>query len=96
MMSDEESTKLSFGGKIDADLKERIDMLLATARIPVGVAVETAAAWLAEMTPEELKMLCYGTDGLTLAAFVDARIRAFLQTPEARRLLARSPPPKRH
>lgn len=81
---------VSFGGLIPAKLKDDIDALLMQChpRIPMGVAVETLARWMAGLTPDELKTLCYGKDGLTLAAFVDRRIAAFLASEQGKHLLS--------
>jgi hypothetical protein len=65
-----EEEKVSFGGKIPADLKARIESQVDESRIPMGVAVLSLAEFWADMTIEEKRHFCFGTNATTFAAYI--------------------------
>jgi hypothetical protein len=76
-----------FGGKIPNSIKESIDAKLEDTRVPIGVAIEKLAEFLSSMSPEEIKMFCFGTNATTFAQFINGRVTAYLQSEEGARLL---------
>lgn len=71
---------VSFGGKIRSSLKDSIDAKLEETRVPIGVAVERLAEFLAGMEPEEIKMFCFGTNATTFAGFIERQVAAFFRS----------------
>ncbi len=76
-------TKKNFGCKIPGDLKDQIDFQVDNTRLPMGRIVEALAEFWAGLSEEDQKHLCYGTNQLSLTQFIDARIHAILNKPQA-------------
>ena len=71
--------KSIFGAQIPNELKGKIDASLEKSRIPIGYMIEKLAEFCADMTVEEQRQFCYGTEFKSLQGYIDSRINAQLK-----------------
>lgn len=76
--------KTNFSAPIPADLKDRIDRILSDADIPIGKVVRRLAEFLAQMSPEQVRMFVYGPGEETLESYIHRHVAEYLDSEDGR------------